>query len=64
VSGRIRRHKTLKDRAAQALNGRETMPKSKTLRLGLVGAAALLMLGACTSPEEVSSLDDRVGEAV
>jgi hypothetical protein len=31
------------------------------LKLNLAGAAALLMLGACVSPDEVSSLDSRVG---
>jgi hypothetical protein len=37
------------------------MSKTKTLRIGLAGAT-LLMLGACVSPDEVSSLDTRVGE--
>jgi hypothetical protein len=37
------------------------MSKSKTLRIGLCGAA-LLLLGACVSPDEVASLDNRVGE--
>jgi hypothetical protein len=37
------------------------MSKRKTLRVGFAGAA-LLMLGACVSPDEVSSLDTRVGE--
>jgi hypothetical protein len=37
------------------------MSKTKTLGIGFVGAA-LLMLGACVSPDEVSSLDTRVGE--
>jgi hypothetical protein len=31
------------------------------LKVNLVGAAALLLLGACVSPDEVSSLDSRVG---
>jgi hypothetical protein len=39
----------------------ETMSKAKTLKIGLAGAAALLMLSACVSPDEVSSLDSRVG---
>jgi hypothetical protein len=44
-------------------NHREgTMLNAKTLRIGFAGAAALLMLGACVSPDEVSSLDTRVGE--
>ena len=34
--------------------------KAKTLKVGLVGAAALLMLSACVSPDEVASLDQRV----
>jgi hypothetical protein len=37
------------------------MSKTKTLKVGLAGAAALLMLGACQSPDEIASLDDRVG---
>jgi hypothetical protein len=37
------------------------MSKTKKLTVGLAGVAALLMLSACTSPDEVSSLDDRVG---
>jgi hypothetical protein len=37
-------------------------PMSKTTTIGLAGAAALLMLSACVSPDEVSSLDTRVGE--
>jgi hypothetical protein len=39
----------------------ETMSKAKTLKIGLAGAGALLMLSACVSPDEVSSLDSRVG---
>jgi hypothetical protein len=39
----------------------EAMPKARTIKVGLAGAAALLMLSACTSPDEISSLDDRVG---
>jgi hypothetical protein len=35
---------------------------SKTFKVGLAGAAAVLMLSACVSPDEVSSLDTRVGE--
>ena len=38
------------------------MAKAKTLTVGLAGAAALLMLSACASPDEVASLDNRVGE--
>jgi hypothetical protein len=38
------------------------MSKTKALAAGLCGAAALLVLGACTSPDEVAGLDDRVGE--
>lgn len=37
------------------------MSQSKTLKFGFAGAAALLMLGACVSPDEVASLDSRVG---
>jgi F0F1-type ATP synthase membrane subunit b/b' len=37
------------------------MSKTKKLTVGLAGAAALLMLSACTSPDELSNLDDRVG---
>ncbi|HZA67411.1 MAG TPA: alanine-zipper protein [Geminicoccaceae bacterium] len=37
------------------------MSIAKTLKVGLAGAAALLMLSACVSPDEVSSLDSRVG---
>jgi hypothetical protein len=36
------------------------MSKAKILKLGLAGAAALLMLGACVSPDEVADLDRRV----
>ena len=35
------------------------MSKAMTLKLGLAGAA-LLMLGACVSPDEVSNLSNRV----
>jgi F0F1-type ATP synthase membrane subunit b/b' len=38
------------------------MSKAKTLKAGLGTAAALLLLSACVSPDEVSSLDTRVGE--
>jgi hypothetical protein len=38
------------------------MSKAKTLKVGLAGAVALLMLSACVSPDEVASLDRRVGE--
>ena len=37
------------------------MSMSRTVKVGLAGAAALLMLSACVSPDEVSSLDSRVG---
>jgi outer membrane murein-binding lipoprotein Lpp len=33
------------------------MSKAKTLKVGLAGAAALLMLSACVSRDEVASLD-------
>jgi hypothetical protein len=36
------------------------MSKAKTLTVGLAGAAALLMLSACVSPDEVADLDRRV----
>jgi hypothetical protein len=36
------------------------MSKAKTLRVGLAGAAALLMLSACASRDEVTGLDRRV----
>jgi hypothetical protein len=39
----------------------ETMSKTKTLKFGLAGVVALLSLSACVSPDEVSSLDSRVG---
>lgn len=37
------------------------MSKTETLKVGFAGIAALLMLSACVSPDEVSSLDSRVG---
>jgi outer membrane murein-binding lipoprotein Lpp len=37
------------------------MSTARTITLGLAGGAALLMLSACVSPDEVSSLDSRVG---
>jgi hypothetical protein len=37
-----------------------TLSKAKTLKGGLAGAAALLMLSACVSPDEVADLDRRV----
>ena len=37
------------------------MSKTRTVTAGLTVAAALLMLSACTSPDEISNLDDRVG---
>jgi BMFP domain-containing protein YqiC len=36
------------------------MSTTRTIKIGLAGAAALLMLSACVSPDEVSSLDNRV----
>ena len=36
------------------------MSKAKILKSGLMGAAALLMLSACASRDDVSSLDRRV----
>jgi hypothetical protein len=36
------------------------MPKARILKFGLAGAAALLMLSACVSPDEVADLDSRV----
>lgn len=38
------------------------MSIARAARLVLVGGAALLMLSACVSPDEVASLDNRVGE--
>jgi hypothetical protein len=38
----------------------ENLSKAKTLKGGLAGAAALLMLSACVSPDEVADLDRRV----
>jgi hypothetical protein len=37
------------------------MSMTKTLKVGLAGVGALLMLGACVSPDQVADLDDRVG---
>jgi uncharacterized protein YcfL len=37
-----------------------TMSKAKTLKIGIAGAAALLLLSACASRDEVASLDTRV----
>ena len=37
------------------------MSKARTVKTGLTVAAALLMLSACVSPDEVASLDSRVG---
>ncbi len=37
------------------------MLNRNTLKIGVAGAA-LMMLGACVSPDEVSSLDTRVGD--
>jgi hypothetical protein len=39
----------------------ETMSKARTVMLGFAGAAGLVMLSACVSPDEISSLDSRVG---
>jgi uncharacterized protein YcfL len=36
------------------------MSKAQAWKTGLTVTAALLMLGACVSPDEVSSLDNRV----
>ena len=36
------------------------MSKAKTLKVGLAGAAAMLMLSACVSPDHVADLDRRV----
>ena len=38
------------------------MSNTGAIKAALAGAAALLMLSACVSPDEVSSLDTRVGE--
>jgi outer membrane murein-binding lipoprotein Lpp len=38
------------------------MSTAKTLTAGLGAAAALFLLSGCVSPDEVSSLDTRVGE--
>jgi outer membrane murein-binding lipoprotein Lpp len=38
----------------------ETMLKAKTIKTGLAGAAALLMLSACASRGDIESLDSRV----
>jgi hypothetical protein len=37
------------------------MSNARTAKVVLAGAAALLMLGACTSPDEIANLDNRVG---
>jgi outer membrane murein-binding lipoprotein Lpp len=37
------------------------MSKTRTVTAGLTAAAALLMLSACTSPDQMSNLEDRVG---
>jgi uncharacterized protein YcfL len=37
------------------------MSKATSLKIGLAGVAALLMLSACASRDEVASLDSRVG---
>ena len=36
------------------------MSRTGTIKAGLAGAAALLMLSACVSPDEVASLNNRV----
>jgi F0F1-type ATP synthase membrane subunit b/b' len=46
--------------AWQGADKEETMSKATTIKVGLAGAAALLMLSACASRDEVSSLDNRV----
>jgi len=38
------------------------MSKTRAVKVGVTVAAAVLMLSACVSPDEVSSLDTRVGE--
>jgi outer membrane murein-binding lipoprotein Lpp len=55
------RHSTGENRASRDDHKEETMLKAKSLKIGLAGAAAL-MLSACVSPDEVASLDNRVGE--
>jgi hypothetical protein len=52
---------TQNSRAYGSVNKEEIMTKSGVLKAGLAGAAASLMLSACVSPDEVSSLDSRVG---
>ncbi len=39
------------------------MSKAKTLKVGLAGAAALLMLSACASRGDIESLDSRVSNS-
>jgi hypothetical protein len=46
---------------AKSRQWRKTMSQARTIKVGLVGAAALLMLSACQSPDEIASLDNRVG---
>jgi hypothetical protein len=36
------------------------MSQARTVKAGVAGAAALFMLSACVSPDEVSNLDRRV----
>jgi hypothetical protein len=38
------------------------MSNTAAIKVVLAGATALLMLSACASPDEISSLDTRVGE--
>jgi outer membrane murein-binding lipoprotein Lpp len=47
-------------RAGRGAYREETMSNARTLKVGLAGAAALLMLSACVSPDQVDSLDSRV----
>jgi hypothetical protein len=46
----------------QGADKEEIMSNTRAIKVVLAGAAALLMLSACVSPDEVSSLDARVGE--
>jgi outer membrane murein-binding lipoprotein Lpp len=47
-------------RAGRGAYREETMSNARTLKVGLAGAAALLMLSACVSPDQVDNLDRRV----
>jgi hypothetical protein len=46
----------------QGADKEETMSNTRAIKVVLGGAVALLMLSACVSPDEVASLDNRVGE--